>query len=75
MTSKIVDISEYFDFCFYEKFRFNDNAGLSPNEPLRWLCISHQTGGLMCYHIITRTGEIKSRYTVQRVTNLELSND
>ena len=29
----------------------------------------------MCYHIITQTGEVISRSTVHRVTNLELSTD
>ena len=52
---------------------FKDNDGLSTNESGRWLGISHYTGGLICYHILTQTGKVISRSTVQRVTNLELS--
>ena len=29
----------------------------------------------MCYHILTQTGKVISRYTVQRVSNIELSTD
>ena len=75
VTGETVDISKYLDFGFYEKFWFKDNSGLSPSEPGRWLGISHQTGRLMCYHILAQTGKVISRSIVQRVTNLKLSTD
>ena len=75
VTGETVDIFEYFDFGFYDKLWFKDNSGLSPGEPGRWLGVSHRTGGLMCYHLITQTGKVISIFTVQRVTNLELSTD
>ena len=75
MTGETVDISEYLDFGFYEKVWLKDNAGLSTSEPGRWLGISHLTGRLMCYHILTQTGKLISRSTVQRVTDIELSTD
>ena len=75
VTGETVHISKYLDSGFYDKFRFKDNDGISPIEPVRWLWISHQTGRLMCYHILTHTGKVIYIYTVQRVTNLELYTD
>ena len=64
VTGETVDISKYLDFGFYEKGWFKDNAGISTIEPGRWLGISHQTGRLKCYHILTQTGKVISRSTV-----------
>lgn len=71
VTGETADISEYLDFGFYDEVWYKDNAGLSPFEPGRWLGVSHRTGRLMCYHILTQKGTVISRSTVQRVTNLE----
>ena len=67
VTGETVDISKYLDFGLYEKSWFKDNSGLSPSEPGRWLGISHSTGRSICYHILTQTGKVISRYTVQMV--------
>ena len=67
-----VDISEYLDFGFYDHVWYKDNAGLSEAKPGRWLRVSHRTGRLICYHILTQNRTVISRSTVQRVTNLEL---
>ena len=75
VTRKTVDISKYLDFGFYEKLWFKYNDSLSPIEPGRWLGISHRTGRLMCYHILTQTGKFIPRSMVQRVTNIEMSTD
>ena len=61
----------YLDFGFYDQIWYKDNAGLSPSEPGRWLGISHRTGRLMCYDVLTQKGTVVSRSTVQRVTDLE----
>ena len=71
ITGETEDISEYLDFGFYDKVWYKDNAGLSEELPGRWLGVSHHTGRLMCYHILTQKGTVISRSTVQRVTNLE----
>ena len=71
VTGETADISEYLDFGFYDEVWYKDNAGLSPYEPGRWLGVSHRTGRLMCYHVLTQKGTVISRSTVQRVTNLE----
>ena len=75
VTGETPDISEYLDFGFYDKVWYKDNAGLSPREPGRWLGVSSQTGRLMTYYVLTSTGSVVSRSTVQRVTNLELQVD
>ena len=72
-TGETADISEYLDFGFYDAVWFKDNAGLSPNEPGRWLGVSHRTGRNMCFHVITQNATVISRSTVQRVTELEMS--
>eukprot|EP00957_Ditylum_brightwellii_P031514 2389760-Ditylum_brightwellii.AAC.1 len=64
-------ISEYLDFGIYDKVWFKGNAGLSPQEPGRWLGVSHCTGRIMCYQILNQRGTVVSRSTVQWMTNLE----
>ena len=75
ITDENINISQYSEFRFYEKFCFKDDADIYPSEPRRWLGISHRKGRLTCYHILTQTGKGISRSTVQWVTNLELSPD
>ena len=73
VTGETPDISEYLDFSIYDPVWFKDNAGTSPFEPGRWLGVSHRTGRLMCFHILTQKGTVVSRSTVQKVSNLEFS--
>ena len=72
VTGETPDISENLDFGFYDHVWYKDNAGVGPFIPGRWLGVSHRTGRLMTYYILTQTGTVVSRSTVQRVTNLEL---
>ena len=72
VTGETQDISEYLDFGFYDRVWYRDNAGLGPELPGRWLGVSHNTGRLMCYHILTQKGTVISRSTVQRVTDMEI---
>ena len=75
ITGETPDISEYLDFSFYDWVWYKDNAGLSENKTGRWLGVSHRVGNLMSYWILTITGRVISRTTVQRVTNLEHATD
>ena len=75
ITGETPDISEYLDFGFYDKVMYHDNAGMGPRLPGRWLGVSHRTGNLMCYFILTKTGEVISRSSVQAVTELELQTE
>ena len=68
VTGNSADISEYLDFSFYDELWYKDNAGTSPEEPARWLGVSHRI--LLCYNVLTQRGTVISRSTVQRVTEL-----
>jgi hypothetical protein len=72
ITGETVDISEYLDFGFYDWVWYRENAGLGETKLGRWLGVSHRVGTLMSFWIVTSTGKVVSRTTVQRVTNLEL---
>jgi hypothetical protein len=75
VTGETVDISEYLDFGFYDHVSYKENAGLGVTAIGRWLGVSHRVGGLMSYWVLTQTGSVISRTTVQRVTNLEKETD
>lgn len=75
ITGESVDITEYLDFGFYDWVWFKENAGLGETKIGRWLGVSHRIGPLMSYWVLTRDGQVLSRTTVQRVTNLELKTD
>ena len=72
VTGETVDISEYLDFGFYDWVWFRENAGLGETKLGKWLGASHRVGTMMSFWVITSTGKVLSRTTVQRVTNLEL---
>ena len=69
------DISEYLDFGFYDWVWFKRDAGIGETELGRFLGISRNTGSLMSYHVLPKTGVPVSRTTVQRVTTLENQTD
>jgi hypothetical protein len=71
VTGETADTSEHLDFGFYDHVSHKENAGLGTTAIGRWLGISHGVGGLMSYWILTKSGTVISRTTVQRVTNLE----
>jgi hypothetical protein len=75
ITGDTVDISEYLDFGFYDWVWFRENAGLGETKLGRWLGVSHRIGTLMSFWVVTSSGRVMSRTTVQRVTNLELQID
>jgi hypothetical protein len=75
ITGETPDISEYLDFGFYDWVWYKDNAGIGENKIGRWLGVSHRVGNLMSYWILTITGHVISRTTVQCITNLELTTD
>ena len=70
-----MDISEYLDFGFYDWVWYRENAGLGETKMGRWLGVSHRVGTLMSFWVLTSTGKVLSRTTVQRITNLETQLD
>ena len=75
LTGETPEISEYLDFTFYDWCWYNDNAGLGETKLGRWLGVSHRIGSLMSYWVLTQKGNVISRTTVSRVTNLEMQID
>ena len=64
VSGETCDISEYIDFGLYDKVWYKDNAGASSYEPGRWLGVSHRTGRLMTYYVLTQRATVISRLTV-----------
>ena len=71
ITGETVDISEYLDFGFYDWVWYRENAGLGETKVGRWLGVSHRIGTLMSFWVLTSSGKVLSRTTVQRMTQLE----
>ena len=65
ITGDTVDISEYFDFGFYDWCWYHENAGLGPTKLGRWLGVVHKVGGLMSYWILTFNCTVIARTTVE----------
>jgi hypothetical protein len=75
VTGETVDISEYLDFGFYDRIWFHENAGLGERKLGRWLGVSKRIGSQMAYYVLAQNGQIMSRTSVQRITNLESRED
>ena len=75
LTGETPEISENLHFTFYDWCWYNGNAGLGETKLGHWLGVSHHVGSLMSYWILTQKGNIISRTTVSRVTNLETQVD
>ena len=75
VTGETVDITEYLDFRFYDQVWYHENAELGEWIHSRWLGVYQRIGSLISYYILTQTGSVISRTTVQRVTNLEFQID
>ena len=73
ITDENINISQYSEFRFYEKFSFKDDADIYPSEPRRWLGISHRKGRLTCYHILTQTGKVISRLVTHCTVDLDIT--
>ena len=71
ITGETAEISEYLDFDFYDHCWYHNNAGISSPLVGRWLRSSHWIGSAMSYWILTKTGNVISRTTVQQVTDIK----
>lgn len=71
ITGETIDISEYLDFGFYDWVWYHENAGLGERKIGRWLGIPTRVGSAMTYQILTNSGQVICRTTVQRVTDAE----
>ena len=73
VTGNTPDISEWLDFEFYDLVWWIDR----PNKPnvtdetkrlARWLGVSHRVGSDLCYWLITESGQVVSKTSVEHVT-------
>ena len=76
VTGQTPDISEWLDFDFYDRVWWLDTkkpGTTDDNVTLgRWLGISHKVGTDMCYWVLTVSGNVISRTTVQHVSRDDL---
>ena len=75
VTGETPEISEYIDFGFYDPCQYKENAGMGETKMGRWLGVSHKTGSLMSFWVLTPSCRVVSRTSVQRITNLELQEE
>ena len=75
VTGETPEISEYIDFGFYDPCWYKENAGMGKTKMGRWLGVSHKTGSLMSFWILTLSCCVVSRTSAQRITNLELQEE
>jgi hypothetical protein len=69
------DISQFLDFAFYDWVWYQENAGLGEHHLGCWLGPSYDVGSQMSFWVLTKTGHVMSRVTVQHVTKLESRTD
>ena len=69
------EISEYVDFSSYDWCWYKENAGMGEMKLGRWLGISHRTGSLMSFWVLTPSCKVVSRTSVQCVTRLEMDEE
>jgi len=73
VTGETAEIGEWLDFEFYDLVWWLDRP-VKPNVTddtrrlARWLGISHRVGSDMCYWLITESGKIISKTSVEHVT-------
>ena len=75
VTRETPEISEYVNFSFYDWCWYKENASMGEMKLGRWLGISHQTDSLMSFWVLTPSCRVVSRTSVQRVTQLEMSEE
>jgi hypothetical protein len=79
IMGQTVDISEWLDFDFYDRVWYWDKPKMSMTDEQarigRWLGIAHRIGSEMTYWILTETGTVIARSTVQHITVSDMATD
>ena len=79
LTGDNVDISEWLDFDFYERVWYWDQKKMDMTDEQarigRWLGIAHRVGSDMTYWILTESGRVIARSTVQHITVTDMATD
>jgi hypothetical protein len=76
IKGQTIDISEWLDFLFYDLVWYWNEEKTDMTEDQRllghWLGIAHRIGSDMTYWILTESGQVIARSTVQHVTITDL---
>jgi hypothetical protein len=76
IKGQTIDISEWLDFSFYDLEWFWNEQKTDMTEDQRllghWLGIAHRIGSNMTYSILTQSGRVIARLTVQHVKTTDL---
>jgi len=70
VTGNTPDISEYCQYWWYEPIHYLEQINAFPQDKLtlgRWLGVAHQVGQALCYFVLTETGQVIARTTVQPI--------
>jgi len=74
VTGNTPDISEYVEFIWYDPVFYYDDTPFPQGKHIlaQWLSVAHQVGQAMCYWLLTQTGQVIARTSVQNLTLDEL---
>jgi hypothetical protein len=75
VTGETVDISNYLNFGFYDHVLYRDNEGLSESKIGRWLGVAKNVGTMLTFYVLTQTGQVVSRSSVERVKEVDKHTD
>ena len=72
LTGETPDISEWIDFQFFDLVWYHTNQKTDTADEQYhlgyWLGIAHRIGSDLCYWVLTKSGKVIARTTVQHVT-------
>jgi hypothetical protein len=74
VTGNTPDITEYMEFSWYKPIYCYDDLPF-PNAKrniARWLGVAHRVGQALCFWVLTNTGQVVARTTIQKLSNEEL---
>jgi hypothetical protein len=74
VTGNTPDITEYTEFSWYDPIFCYDDLPFpdAKRNIARWLGVAHRIGQALCFWILTNTGQVVARTTVQKLSNEEL---
>jgi hypothetical protein len=79
ISGQTPDISEWLDFYFYDRVWYWDQKKMDMSDEQarigRWLGIAHRIASDMTYWILTETGNVIARSTVQHITVSDIATD
>jgi len=74
VTGNTPDISEWSEFAWYEPIYHYEDVPFpqTKRKIARWLGVAHRVGQALCYWILSNTGQVLARTSIQKLTDDEL---